>query len=33
VRWVEPSVPNVGFKLHPNVAGMTGAKDALLALL
>jgi hypothetical protein len=33
VRWVEPSVPNVGFKLHPNVAGMTGAKDALLLLL
>ena len=34
VRWVEPtSVPGVGFRLHPNSAGMTGAKDALLALL
>jgi lysophospholipase L1-like esterase len=34
VRWVEPtSVSGVGFALHPNVAGMTGAKDALLALL
>jgi len=34
LRWVEPTtVPHVGFKLHPNVAGMTGAKDALLALL
>jgi lysophospholipase L1-like esterase len=34
VRWVEPtSVQGVGFRLHPNVAGMTGAKDALLSLL
>ena len=34
VRWVEPtSVQGVGFALHPNVAGMAGARDALLALL
>ena len=34
VRWVEPaSVQGVGYALHPNVAGMTGAKDALLAAL
>jgi len=34
VRWVEPtSGQGVGFKLHPNVAGMAGARDALLALL
>ena len=34
VRWVEPtSTPGVGFGLHPNEAGMTGAKDALLAVL
>jgi hypothetical protein len=34
VRWVEPtSAPGVGFKLHPNVAGMAGARDALLAVL
>jgi lysophospholipase L1-like esterase len=34
VRWVEPSTPSPGaFKLHPNLAGMTGAKDALLSAL
>jgi lysophospholipase L1-like esterase len=34
VRWVEPtSVQGTGFGLHPNLAGMTGAKDALLSLL
>ena len=33
-RWVEPTTtPGVGFGLHPNQAGMTGAKDALLAVL
>lgn len=33
-RWVEPvTSPGVGFKLHPNQAGMTGAKDALVAAL
>jgi lysophospholipase L1-like esterase len=34
VRWVEPSIGVVGgFKLHPNQAGMVGAKDALIAAL
>ena len=34
VRWVEPtSVQGVGFALHPNAAGMAGARDALLSLL
>ena len=34
LRWVEPaSAPGVGFSLHPNAAGMAGAKDALLPLL
>jgi lysophospholipase L1-like esterase len=33
-RWVEPAtMPGVAYKLHPNQAGMTGAKDALVAAL